>query len=166
MFKLEIKVSLDFTKIRVYIVHKMDGSIVKYTKYLKCESKHNNVRSLVVSRCGVCSKVLRSNPSACAIFLFYGYISIGNLGWCGLSGAATWAGVGWVELGCVGLRKKKPASAARSLVQSLNSLATFFWIINSQHLLFELLIVNVGCGFGHSSNKIRVMTNTLNTEKE
>jgi len=139
----------------------------------------------VVSRCGVCSKVLGSNPSACAIFSFYGYISIGNLGWCGPSGAGlrrrpyekkkfasakfqltTWAGVGRVELGCVGLRRKKSASAARSLVQSLNGLATFFWIINSQHLLFELLIVNVGCGFGHSSNKIRVMTNTLNTEKE
>ena len=62
MFKVEIKVKLDFAKIRVYIVHKMDGSIVKYTKYLKCESKHNNVRSLLVSRCGVCSKVLGSNP--------------------------------------------------------------------------------------------------------
>ena len=145
----------------------------------------------MVSRCGVYSKVLGSNPSACAIFSFYGYISIGNLGWCGPSGAGlcrpskkkfasakfqltTWAGVGRVELGCVGrvelgcvgLRRKKSASAARSLVQSLNGLATFFWIINSQHLLFELLIVNVGCGFGHSSNKIRVMTNTLNTEKE
>jgi len=126
MFKVEIKVKLDFAKIRVYIVHKMDGSIVKYTKYLKCESKHNNVRSIVVSRCGVCSKVLGSNPSACAIFSFYGYISIGNLGWCGPSGAGlrrrpyekkkfasakfqltTWAGVGRVELGCVGLRKKK-----------------------------------------------------------
>ena len=87
MFKVEIKVKLDFAKIRVYIVHKMDGSIVKYTKYLKCESKHNNVRSIVVSRCGVCSKVLGSNPSACAIFSFYGYISIGNLSWCGLGGA-------------------------------------------------------------------------------
>ena len=39
MFKLETKVSLHFAKIRVYIVHKMDGSIVNYTKYLKCESK-------------------------------------------------------------------------------------------------------------------------------
>ena len=162
----------------------MDGSIVKYTKYLKCESKHNYVCSLVVSWCGVCSKVLGSNPLPVPFFCFMGTFQL-----------ATWAGVGRVELGCgaglmkkkvcvgqisidnlgwcgpsgAGLRRpeeKKSASAARSLVQSLNSLATFFWIINSQHLLFELLIVNVGCGFGHSSNKIRVMTNTLNTEKE
>ena len=83
MFKVEIEVKLDFAKIRVYIVHKMDGSIVKYTKYLKCESKHNNVRSLVVSCCGVCSKVLGSNPSACAIFCFMGTFQL-----------ATWAGVG------------------------------------------------------------------------
>ena len=140
MFKVEIKVKLDFAKIRVYIVHKMDGSIVKYTKYLKCESKHNNVRSLVVSRCGVYSKVLGSNPSACAIFSFYGYISIGNLGWVELGcaglmkkkvcvGQISIDNLGWCGPSGAGLRRpeeKKSASAARSLVQSLNGLATFF----------------------------------------
>ena len=158
MFKVEIKVKLDFAKIRVYIIHKMDGSIVKYTKYLKCESKHNYVCSLVVSWCGVCSKVLGSNPSACHHF----FVLWVHFNWqLGLSGAGlrgpyekkVWLGQisidspGWCGAGLRRPEEKKSASAARSLVQSLNGLATFFWIINSQHLLFELLIVDVGCGF-------------------
>jgi len=85
MFKVEIKVKLDFAKIRVYIVHKMDGSIVKYTKYLKCESKHNNVRSLVVSCCGVCSKVLVRTPLLAPFFHFMGTFQL-----------ATWAEWSWV----------------------------------------------------------------------
>ena len=30
MFKLEIKISLDFEKIRIYIDHKMDGSLTLF----------------------------------------------------------------------------------------------------------------------------------------
>jgi len=30
MFKLQIKVSLDFAKIRIYLVHKMDGSLTLF----------------------------------------------------------------------------------------------------------------------------------------